>query len=189
MRIAEIRQCESDTGFALPVAGVTPAPGDESKNTRPAFFSLAAESERCVLAHFAINTAGAGAAAPAAEARNPRRVSHFRLALVLIPACLLAACAPAIHLDAPAMPALDTQPIATQCTKEPVKTIAPLDAPLQLPDAKQSPCPPGSGLAACFTPDQDAIRQRRFKILHDDRDYCRDAYDRAVTRSGGGGLK
>ena len=67
--------------------------------------------------------------------------------------------------------------------------LATLDPPPDLPDAYQSPCPAGSGLAACFTPDQDMIRQRRFKILHGDRDYCRDAYDRAVTRSGGGGLK
>ena len=35
------------------------------------------------------------------------------------------------------------------------------------------------GMAACFTLDQDIVRQKRFKILHDDRDYCRDAYDRA----------
>ena len=112
-----------------------------------------------------------------------------RVAVLLMSACLLAACAPTIHLDAPPMPALDTQPTATQCTKEPVKTLAPLDPAPDLPDAKQSPCPAGSGLAACFTLDQDAIRQRRFKILHDDRNYCRDAYDRAVTRSGGGWLK
>ena len=39
-------------------------------------------------------------------------------------------------------------------------------------------CPAGSGFVACFTPAQEAIRQRRFKLLHDDRDYCRDAYER-----------
>ena len=55
----------------------------------------------------------------------------------------------------------------------------------QLPDADQAPCPLGSGLAACFTLDQDIVRQQRFKILHDDRDYCRDAYDRAVKRVAG----
>ncbi len=62
--------------------------------------------------------------------------------------------------------------------------LAPLDPKPQLPDADQSPCPSGSGLAACFTQDQDAIRQKRFKILHDDRDYCRDAYEKAVKRVG-----
>ena len=90
--------------------------------------------------------------------------------MVLISAFLLAACAPTFHVDTPAMPTV----------------LAPLDPPQQLPDAHQSPCPVGSGLAACFTLDQDLIRQQRFKILHDDRDYCRDAYDRAVTRGGGG---
>jgi len=110
--------------------------------------------------------------------------------VLLISACLLAACAPTLHLDAPEMPALSAQQAdPTQCTTQPPKTLAPLDALPQLPDAEQSPCPVGSGLAACFTLDQDMIRQDRFKILHDDRDYCRDAYDRAVTRDGGGGLK
>jgi hypothetical protein len=108
---------------------------------------------------------------------------------MLMSACLLAGCAPTIHLDAPAMPALDTQQAASDCTAALNAEKAPLDAPPQLPDAKQSPCPPGSGLAACFTLDQDMIRQERFKILYDDRDYCRDAYDRAVTRIGGGALK
>ena len=111
-----------------------------------------------------------------------------RVAVLLMSAFVLAACAPTIHLDGPAMPTLEMPPATTQCTKEPVKTLAPLDAPPQLPDAEQSPCPAGSGLAACFTLDQDLIRQQRFKILHDDRDYCRDAYERAVTRSGGSGL-
>lgn len=110
-------------------------------------------------------------------------------ALVLMSALVLAACAPTIHLDAPAMPTLSSD---SQCTAAPLNTaprlasLAPLDPPPQLPDAEQSPCPLGSGLAACFTLDQDVIRQQRFKILHDDRDYCRDAYERAVTRSGGG---
>ena len=63
--------------------------------------------------------------------------------------------------------------------------LTPLDPPPQLPDAHQAPCPAGSGLAACFTREQDAVRQLRFKILHDDRDYCRDAYDRAVRRAAG----
>ena len=84
-----------------------------------------------------------------------------------------AGCAPTFesHIDSPqaAMPIV----------------LAPLDPKPQLPDANQSQCPVGSGLAACFTQDQDALRQKRFKILHDDRDYCRDAYDRAVKRAAG----
>jgi len=109
--------------------------------------------------------------------------------VLLMSVCLLAACAPTLHVDAPTMPTLDLQqPAPTQCTTQTVK-IAPLDPPRQLPDALQTPCPLGSGLAACFTLDQDVIRQQRFKILHDDRDYCRDAYERAVTRSGGGAVK
>ena len=85
---------------------------------------------------------------------------------------LLAGCAPtyAPHLDAPQTPTF---------------RIAPLDPPPQLPDADQSPCPSGSGLAACFTSAQDNVRQNRFRILHDDRDYCRDAYERAVNRAAG----
>jgi hypothetical protein len=98
--------------------------------------------------------------------------AKFPLMPIMVISLLAVACAPtyAPHLDAPA-------PLALK--------IAPLDPPPQLPDAEQSPCPRGSGLAACFTHDQDIMRQDRFKILHDDRDYCRDAYDRAVTRSGG----
>ena len=88
-----------------------------------------------------------------------------------------AGCAPTFesHVDAP--PASSPAPMPI--------TLAPLDSKPQLPDANQSQCPIGSGLAACFTQDQDAIRQKRFKILHDDRDYCRDAYDRAVKRAAG----
>jgi hypothetical protein len=90
-------------------------------------------------------------------------------------ACLLAGCAPTFesHIDSPPMPPSDSPHSATQCIV--TQKIAPLDPP---------PCPPGSGLSACFTPEQDAIRQKRFKILHDDRDYCRDAYDRARERAG-----
>ncbi len=65
-------------------------------------------------------------------------------------------------------------------------SIAPLDPRPQLPDADQTPCPLGSGLAACFTHDQDVARQRRFKMLHDDREYCRDAYDKAIERAARG---
>ncbi len=88
---------------------------------------------------------------------------------------LAAGCAPTFesHIDSPPASSPAPTPIA----------LAPLDPKPQLPDANQSPCPAGSGLAACFTPDQDIARQKRFKILHDDRDYCRDAYDRARGRA------
>ncbi len=109
-----------------------------------------------------------------------RRAAFAALFACLLSACLLAACAPTLRVDAPAMPALDPPPRATQCAC--AEKIAPLEARPQLPDAEQSPCPAGSGLAACFTHEQDALRRRRFTILHDDRDYCRDAYDRAVKR-------
>jgi len=100
---------------------------------------------------------------------------------MLLSAFLLAACAPTIHLDAPAMPAMDPQR-GTYC-RFTEKALAPLDPEPQLPDVGElSPCPPGSGFVACFTLYQDLVRQRRFKILHDDRDYCRDAYGRAVKR-------
>jgi hypothetical protein len=95
-----------------------------------------------------------------------------RSLLMLIAAIsLFAGCAPTFesHVDAP--PASSPAPMPI--------TLAPLDPKPQLPDANRSPCPTGSGLTACFTMDQDAIRQQRFKILHDDRDYCRDAYERA----------
>ncbi len=106
-----------------------------------------------------------------------RLARRCRAWLALISAFLFVACAPtyAPHIDAPE--AASPAPTAI--------ALAPLDPPPQLPDAERSPCPRGSGLAACFTHDQDIIRQDRFKILHDDRDYCRDAYDRAVTRGGG----
>ena len=106
-----------------------------------------------------------------------------RRAGVLFSAFVLAACAPTIHLDAPAMPAMDPQR-GTYCT---FTEKAPLDPAPQLPDVGElSPCPAGSGFVTCFTLDQDRVRQKRFKILHDDRDYCRDAYDRGLTRSDGG---
>jgi hypothetical protein len=93
----------------------------------------------------------------------------FRLMLIVGSSLLAAGCAPtyAPHLDA---------------QRAPILALAPLDPPPNLPDAHQSPCPPDSDLAACFTHDQDIVRQLRFKILHDDRDYCRDAYDKAVKR-------
>jgi hypothetical protein len=107
--------------------------------------------------------------------------AKFRLMLTMAISLLAVGCAPtyAPHIEAPAMPALDLQS-ELHCTSTEKKKLAPLDPPPQLPDAAQSPCPLGSGLAACFTLDQDLIRQRRFKILHDDRDYCRDAYDRVA---------
>ena len=93
------------------------------------------------------------------------------LLMLITATSLFAGCAPTFesHVDAPPASSAAPMPIA----------LAPLDPKPQLPDANQSPCPAGSGLTACFTQDQDAIRQKRFKILHDDRDYCRDAYDRA----------
>lgn len=95
-----------------------------------------------------------------------------RLTLIMATSLLAAGCAPtyAPHLDAPPTPA---------------SKLAPLAPVPQLPDADQSPCPRGSGLAACFTPGEDAVRRQRFRILHDDRDYCRDAYERAVKRAAG----
>lgn len=77
------------------------------------------------------------------------------------------------------MPTLEPQS-AARCT------LAELDVPPRLPDVDQSQtrCPRDSGFVACFTPAQEAIRQRRFKLLHDDRDYCRDAYGRARESAG-----
>src|SRR5258708_892922 len=104
--------------------------------------------------------------------RHEQMYEKAKLLLMLIvgSSVLTAGCTPTFesHIDSPPAPI----PIA----------LAPLDPKPQLPDADQSPCPVGSGFAACFTQDQDAIRQKRFKILHDDRDYCRDAYDKAVKR-------
>lgn len=99
------------------------------------------------------------------------------LMLIVGNSVIAAACAPTFesHIDAPRC--------ATQSTS--AEKLAALDPRPQLPDAEQAPCPIGSGLAACFTLDQDIVRQRRFKILHDDREYCRDAYDRAVKRVAG----
>jgi hypothetical protein len=108
-------------------------------------------------------------------------------AISLAAAFLFAACAPtyAPHMDAPAMPTLDSTAVETECRKQTLKIIAPLDPPPQLPDVEPSLswCPPGSGFVACFTAEQNAIRQQRFKLLHDDRDYCRDAYERARERA------
>lgn len=110
--------------------------------------------------------------------------AKLRLMLTMaLSVALISGCAPRFesHLDAPAaIPERDTQSIAAHCAA--ADKIAPLDPRPQLPDADQSPCPRGSGLAACFTAAQDAVRQERFKILHADRDYCRDAYARAVNR-------
>lgn len=110
--------------------------------------------------------------------------AKLRLMLTMaLSVSLISGCAPTFesHLDAPAASAApDAQSIAAHCAA--ADKIAPLDPRPQLPDADQSPCPRGSGLAACFTAAQDAVRQERFKILHADRDYCRDAYARAVNR-------
>ena len=104
-----------------------------------------------------------------------------RAALAIISTCLFVACTPTFesHIDSPPTSILAPTPAARLRTI----ALAPLDPRPQLPNADQSPCPPGSGLAACFTHDQDAVRQKRFKILHDDRDYCRDAYDKARERA------
>jgi hypothetical protein len=104
-----------------------------------------------------------------------------RLMLIGATSLLAAGCAPTFesHIDSP--PASISAPIPAD---QPMSiALAALDPRPQLPDAAQAPCPPGSGLAACFTFDQDIVRQKRFKILHDDRDYCRDAYERARGRA------
>ena len=109
--------------------------------------------------------------------------ARFRLMLIAAISLLAMRCAPTFesHIDSP--PASISAPVPAN---QPMSiALAPLDPQPQLPDAKQAPCPLGSGLAACFTIDQDLVRQRRFKILHDDRDYCRDAYERAVKRAAG----
>jgi len=109
--------------------------------------------------------------------------AKLRLMLTTAISLLAAGCAPTFesHIDSP-----PTSILAPIPAEQPVSiALAPLDPRPQLPDTEQAPCPLGSGLAACFTLDQDIVRQRRFKILHDDRDYCRDAYDRAVKRVAG----
>jgi len=120
--------------------------------------------------------------------RKRETCARFRIqaAAAIISACILAACAPTIRMDAPGLPAISSRQSASDCSNAlntEKEKIAPLDPPPQLPDALQAPCPLGSGLAACFTLDQDLVRQKRFKILHDDRDYCRDAYERARERA------
>ena len=175
MRITATK-CETAAGFALPAAGHGPAPLSIEKCAE-APFSLArvrAKGASSQTSRFSLST-------PCQ--RGARRAG------VLFSAFVLAACAPTIHLDAPTMPTVEMPPATARCAKEPVKTLAPLDPPPQLPDARQSPCPLRSGLAACFTLDQDIMRQQRFKILHDDRDYCRDAYHRAITRGDGEAAK
>jgi hypothetical protein len=100
--------------------------------------------------------------------------AKFRSALIMVISLLAAGCAPTFesHIDSP--------PASSPAQKS--IELAPLDPPPLLPVADQAPCPIGSGLAVCFTHDEDVVRQRRFRILHDDRDYCRDAYARAVKR-------
>ncbi len=149
-----------------------------------AHLSLSRTAEQRVrLAHFAILTA-----LPPDRARKRETCARFRIqtAAAIISACILAACAPTIRMDAPGLPAISAPQPASESTNAlstEKEKIAPLDPLPQLPDALQAPCPLGSGLAACFTLDQDLVRQKRFKILHDDRDYCRDAYERARERA------
>jgi hypothetical protein len=109
------------------------------------------------------------------------QTSKYRLMLIaatsLATASVLAACAPtyAPHIEAPHI---------DDSTGFELDALKP--AP-QLPDVDKSltSCPAGSGFIACFTPAQEGIRQRRFTLLHDDRDYCRDAYERAVKHASG----
>ena len=81
---------------------------------------------------------GAGFALPAVAAATAQRGAPRVAALVLISACLLAACAPTLHVDAPAMPTLEPQQ-ADSKLDPPKIALAPLDALPQLPDADQSP--------------------------------------------------
>jgi len=53
----------------------------------------------------------------------------------------------------------------------------------ELPESGPPACPAGSGFATCFTPAQEAVRQSRYRLLHEDRDYCREAYERAVKNA------
>ena len=180
-------KCETLRGFrASAVAAATAQ--RESRDTRQPRLSLSREGCGPVFAHESKSRA---ARILRLALRPPSPRGAPRVAVLLMSACLLAACAPTIHMDAPAMPTLDLQ--QAQCAPgtaplniaNRVATLAPLDSRPQLPPSEQSPCPVGSGLAACFTLDQDMIRQQRFKILHDDRDYCRDAYDRARAHAAG----
>ncbi len=92
-------------------------------------------------------------------------------------ASMVAACAPTYA------PRIDAPHIDDSAGFE----LDPLRPPPQLPDVDKSlpSCPAGSGFVACFTPAQEGVRQRRFTLLHDDRDYCRDAYEKAVKRAAG----
>ncbi len=173
MRTTETN-CQTAAVFALPAVAAATAQW-ESRDMRSASLALAHESKRRAARILRLSL------------RSPSPRGAPRAAVLLMSVCLLAACAPTIHLDAPAMPALDSQQpasgrTAALNTANRLASLAPLDPPPQLPDAHQSPCPLGSGLAACFTLDQDLIRRKRFQILHDDRDYCRDAYSRAVSQ-------
>jgi len=109
------------------------------------------------------------------------KLQSMRTWAISLVALLAMGCAPtyAPQIAMPSIPAPDLES-AMHCTSTEKKEIAALDPPPVLPNAQRTPCPLGSGLAACFTLDQDLVRQQRFKILHDDRDYCRDAYDRAA---------
>jgi hypothetical protein len=102
--------------------------------------------------------------------------SKYRLMLIaatsLAIGSMIASCAPtyAPHIDGSAAVEMDS-----------------LRPAPQLPDVDKSltSCPAGSGFVACFTPAQEGVRQRRFTLLHDDRDYCRDAYEKAVKHAAG----
>jgi hypothetical protein len=107
--------------------------------------------------------------------------SKYRLMLIaainVAMGSMIAACAPtyAPHIDPPHID--DSAAVE----------LDPLRPAPQLPDVDKSltSCPAGSGFVACFTPAQEGVRQRRFTLLHDDRDYCRDAYEKAVKHAAG----
>jgi hypothetical protein len=107
--------------------------------------------------------------------------SKYRLMLIAATSVamgsMISACAPtyAPHIDPPHID--DSAAVE----------LDPLRPAPQLPDVDKSltSCPAGSGFVACFTPAQEGVRQRRFTLLHDDRDYCRDAYEKAVKHAAG----
>ena len=96
--------------------------------------------------------------------------AKLRLMLTMaLSVALISGCAPTssrISTRPRAIPAPDAQSIAAH--RAAADKIAPLDPGPQLPDADQSPCPRGSGPAACFTPAR-TLSVRIDSILHDDR--------------------
>jgi hypothetical protein len=107
--------------------------------------------------------------------------SKYRLMLIaatsLAMGSMIAACAPTYA------PRIDGPQIDSTAAVE----MDPLRPAPELPNVDKSPtsCPAGSGFVACFTPALESVRQRRFTLLHEDRDYCRDAYEKAVKHAAG----